>query len=60
MKQSEKKMTFRRGDIIKCPKGVATVQYYELRHKKITTIQFGKIKQKDCTKILNNSGMCVV
>jgi len=60
MKQSEKKMIFRRGNIIKCPKGVATVQYYELRHKKITTIQFGKIKQKDCTKILNNSGMCVV
>ena len=43
MKQSEKKMMFRRGDIIRCPKGVATVQYYELRHKIINTVQFGKI-----------------
>jgi len=60
MKQSEKKMTFRRGDIIKCPKGVATVQHYMFRHKEIITTQFGRINQKYCTKILNNSGICIV
>jgi len=60
MKQSEKNMNFRRGDIIKCPKGIATVQFYELRHKEITTAQFGRIRERVCTKILNNAGMCIV
>jgi len=60
MKQSEKNMNFRRGDIIKCPKGIATVQYYELRHKEIITAQFGRIRERVCTKILNNTGMCIV
>ena len=60
MKQSEKKMTFHRSDIIRCPKGMATVQYYMLRKKVINTVQFGLINQKYCTKILNNSGICVV
>jgi len=49
MKQSEKKMTFRRGDIIKCPKGVATVQHYVRALKKLILCNLAEL----CVEIVN-------
>jgi len=59
-RRSNKDMLFRPGDIIRCPKGVDVVRGWASSHRKVITENLGKIKQRDCTKILNNSGMCVI
>jgi len=57
-RRSNRDILFRPGDIIRCPQGVDVVR--GSWNDKVNTIQFSKIKQKYCTKILNNSGMCVI
>jgi|GEM_PF-745932 len=59
-RQNNKNILFRPGDIIKCSKGIDVVRGWSSTQRRIITENLGIIKQKDCTKILNNAGMCIV
>jgi len=59
-RKSHNDMLFKPGDIIQCPKGVDVVKSWATTQRRIVTEHLGEIKQRYCTKILNNSGMCVI
>ena len=59
-RRSNRDILFRPGDIIRCSKGVDVVKGWASTQHKVITENLGIIKQRDCTKILNNSGMCVI
>ena len=59
-RRNNKNILFRPGDIIKCSKGVDVVRGWASTQRKVIVEKLGAINQKDCTKILNNRGMCII